>query len=238
MKKVFIMAAAIALTLASCGSKTQNNTASSDSTAAEAVDTTAAEGTAETAADDAALTDQGKAEVAKLTADLQKAIETKDSKAAATTLASLQTTYKKLVEEGKIEEAKAYGNAIKKIVDDNAEAIKNVAEGNTTVLQLVEGVKNLPTSAEATAEQIKSAINNAPATAKAAAEAAATKAVSDAKTAAENKVNSEVNKAADKVNAAKEAAKQKAQEKVNEAKQKANEAVNNAANKAIKDLLK
>ena len=268
MKKVFILAAAIALTLASCGNKTQGNTADADSTAnTENVDSASAENAESEAVDEAALTDDSKATITNLGTQLQKAIAAKDSKATITTLANLQTIYKNLVAQGKLDEAKAYGSSIKKLISENAESIKNVAEGNTTILQLIDGVKNLPTSAATTAEQAKAAISsdvtnlaspviakgqtalatakaaeeaikNAPAAAKTAAEAAANKAVSDAKAAAENKVNSEVQKANEKATAAANSAKAKAEAKVNEAKQKANDAVNKAANKAIKDLLK
>ena len=252
MKKVFILAAAIALTLASCGNKTQGNAADADSSAAtENVDSASAsaENTEGEDASEAALSDDSKATITNLGSQLQKAIATKDSKATITTLANLQTIYKNLVAQGKLDEAKAYGSSIKKLISENAESIKNVAEGNTTILQLIDGVKNLPTSAATTADQAKAAISNdvtnlaspviakgqtalatakaaeeaiknAPAAAKTAAEAAANKAVNDAKTAAENKVNSEVQKANSKATAAANAAKAKAEAKVNEAKAK------------------
>ena len=255
MKKAFIMAAAIALTLASCGSKTQSNTAGADSAATETVDTTAEEA-AEAADVEAALTPDSKATVENLGAELKKAIEAKDSKAAITTLANLQTIYKNLVAQGKLDEAKAYGSSIKQLVSENADAIKNVASGNVTIQQLVDGVANLPTSASATAEEAKAAISsdianlasptiakgetavktaeaaaaivkNAPEAVKTAAKDAANQAVSDAK-----------QKANDAVNNAKETAKAAAEKKVNEAKQKANDAVNDAANKALNKLLK
>ena len=239
MKKVIIFAAAIALTLASCGNKSQGNAADADSTAStENVDSASVKNAEGEVVDETALTDDSKATITQLGTQLQKAIAAKDGKATITTLANLQTIYKNLVAQGKLDEAKAYGASIKKLVSENAESIKNVADGNTTILQLIDGVKNLPTSAATTAEQAKAAIKNAPAAAKTAAEGAANKAVSDAKTAAENKVNSEVQKANEKATAAANAAKAKAEAKVNEAKQKANDAVNNAANKAIKDLLK
>lgn len=258
MKKVILFAAAVALTLASCGNKAQGNTTEADSTATEAVADT-------TSAAEAALTEESKATVENLTAELQKAVEAKDSKAAISALANLQTIYKNLVAEGKLDEAKAYGSAIKEFVSNNSETIKTIASGNTTVASLVDGIKNLPTSADATLEQAKSAISsditslasptiakgatavatakeaaeaiqNAPAAVKSAAENAAKTAVSNAKNAAEEKVNSEVNKGKEAVNNAKEAAKTKATNEVNKAKQKANDAVNNAANKALKGL--
>ena len=263
MKKVFILAAAIALTLASCGNKTQGNAADADSSAAiENVDSASAsaENIEGEDASEAALSDDSKATITNLGSQLQKAIAAKDSKATITTLANLQTIYKNLVAQGKLDEAKAYGSSIKKLISENAESIKNVAEGNTTILQLIDGVKNLPTSAATTAEQAKAAISNdvtnlaspviakgqtalatakaaeeaiknAPAAAKTAAEAAANKAVNDAKTAAENKVNSEVQKANSKATAAANAAKTKAEAKVNEAKAKNDAAKAKAASK-------
>ncbi|GEM_PF-148759 len=263
MKKIFFFAAAIALTLASCGNKSQGNTAEADSTGTEFVEDT----TAEASEANAALTEESKATVENLTAELQKAIDNKDSKAAISSLANLQTIYKNLVAQGKLDEAKAYGSAIKSFVNRNAEAIKNVTSGNTTIANLVEGIKNLPTSAETTAEQAKAAIGeditslaspviakgatavatakeaaeaikNAPAAVKNAAENAANQAVSNAKTAAENKVNSEVNKANEKAANAVNKANEKANKAVNDAKQKAANKVNEAsqkANKAVND---
>lgn len=262
MKKVFLFAAAIALTLASCGNKSQGNAAETDSTATEAL--------AENSENDEAtanLSEESKATVENMTAELQKAIDAKDSKAAISTLANLQTIYKNLVAQGKLDEAKAYGSAIKNLINKNADALKNVASGNTTIASLVDGIKNLPTSAEATAEQAKAAIGeditslaspaiakgatavatakeaaemvkNAPAAVKNAAENAANQAVNDAKTAAENKVNSEINKANQKANDAVNKEKAKADKAVNDAKAKAANKVNEAnqkANKAVND---
>lgn len=59
-----------------------------------------------------------------------------------------------------MEEAKAYGSAIKKFVNDNAESLKTIASGNSTVESLVNGIINLPTSAAATAEDAKAAITS------------------------------------------------------------------------------
>lgn len=261
MKKVLIFAAAVALTLASCGNKSQSNVASTDSTATESTDTTAANAEAgEETIDESALSEDSHATIANLTAQLQKAVAANDKKAAINTLANMQTIYKNLVAEGKLEEAKAYGASIKNFVNENANAIKNVADGNVTILQLVDGVKNLPTSAAATAEQAKAAISNdvvnlaspviakgetaianakaaeeaiknAPAAAKAAAENAANQAVSNAKTAAENKVNSEVQKVNDKATSAVNSAKAKvAEEKAKSDAAKA-KAKQDAANK-------
>lgn len=254
MKKIFILAAAIALTLASCGNKTQGNAANADSTATESADTTVNNADAGDAAvesvDESALSEDSHATIANLTSQLQKAVASNDKKAAINTLANMQTIYKNLVAAGNLDEAKAYGASIKNFVNENAAAIKNVAEGNVTILQLVNGVKNLPTSATTTAEQAKAAISsdvvslaspviakgetaianakeaeealkNAPAAAKAAAEAAANQTVNNAKNAANQAISD-----------AKSAAENKVSSEVKKANDQATAAVNNAKAKA------
>lgn len=230
MKKVFLFVVAMALTFASCGQKTQGNSADSDSTASELVEGTDA------SSDDAAaaLSDEEKAQVNEVCSDLKSSFEKKDGNAAIAALAKAQTVYKSLVAQGKLDEAKAYGAAIKNFVSSNAEALQNLAEGNVTISNIVEGVKNLPTSAETTAEQAKAAadaaadaLKNAPAAVRNATENAANQAAENAKTAVQNKVNEEVNEA-----------KQKAANKVKEASKKTHDAINEAANKTLKDLMK
>ena len=250
MKKAFIFAAALALTFSSCGNKTQNTVANADSAAVVANE----EGGAE-------LSEDNKTTIDNLTAELQKAIDVKDAKTTVSVLANLQTIYKNLAEEGKLEEAKAYGSAIKKFVNDNAESLKTIASGNSTVESLVNGIINLPTSAAATAEDAKAAITsdvvqlaspaiakgetvvetakaaaemvkNAPEAVKNAAENAAKAAVDDAATKASNAAAEGKKKLEEKRNAD----RQKAAEKVNEANKKANEAVNKVADKALKGL--
>ena len=258
MKKLFIFAAALALTFSNCGNKTQNAAANADSAAV----VTDEEGGAE-------LSEDAKTTINNLTAELQKAIDAKDAKTAISVLANLQTIYKNLADEGKLEEAKAYGSAIKKFVNDNAETLKTIASDNSTVESLVNGIVNLPTSAAATAEDAKAAITSdvvklaSPAIAKGETAVETAKAAAEmVKNAAENAAKSAVNNAATKAeNAAKAAAddaatkasaaaaegkkkvdekvnaeRQKAAEKVNEANKKANEAVNKAADKALKGL--
>lgn len=224
MKKTLFFAAALALAMASCGNKTQNAEAQADST--------------EVATDSAAvLSEETQATVGQLTDELTKAIETKDGKAISTTLTTLQSTYKQLVEAGKLEEAKAYGEAIKTLVADKAEDIKGAAAGDVdAIASLVEAVKGLPTSAETTAEEAKAAVENV-----------ATTAVDDAKNAAKGAVKEADEQAKKAVDDAKQKAnekvaetKQKANEKVTEAKQKAKDdakaAVNKATDKALKGL--
>ena len=258
MKKLSVLAAAMLIVLASCGNKGQNNTAvaGQDSIVAD----TSAVGTASNE-----LSAEQQATVNNLTAELSKAINAKDAKGTITTLANLQTIYRNLVEQGRLDEAKAYGSAVKKFVEDNAATLKNITSGNATVASLVKGIANLPTSAEATAEEAKAAVTsdavslanaaiakgetsvatakaaadmvkNAPAAVKNAAENAAKSAVENAATTAEKTAASAVNKANEKATEAVNAEKKKAADKINAGKQKANDAVNKAANKALKDL--
>ena len=263
MKKLFIFAAALALTFTSCGNKSQNNAANADSTEVTGNET----GNADDAEATAEMSEESKATVENLTGELQKAVENKDQKATISTLANLQTIYKNLVEQGKLDEAKAYGSAIKKFVSENSESLKNLASGNTTVESLVNGIVNLPTSAAATADQAKAAIasdvvslaspviakgetavstakaaaemvKNAPASVKNAAENVAKNAINDAENTAKEKANEAVSNAANNANEKAAEAKQKVADKVNEGKQKANDAVNKAANKALNQLLK
>lgn len=226
MKKTMLLAAVLCLVLASCGNKSQQGDATTADSTATVENTENQDGNSE------ALGADAQTAIDQATASLQKALETKDAKATAQTIAQLTNTYKKLVEQGKMDEAKAYGEAIKNWVKSNEQDIKSIANGDATIGELVNGIQNLPTSASATAEQAKAAA------VKQAAEQAANQAAANVKTAAENKAKEEANKINEKVSTAKENAKAKATEKVNEAKAKANEAATKAANKAIKDIFK
>ena len=244
-KNIMLVMAVAAMLFASCGgSKTKS--------AAEATDSTATADSTEQI-DTTALAPETKSTLNALTAQATSAIEKKDPKQVTTALADLATTYKTLVNAGKLDEAKTYGAAIKKFVKDNEQTLKSVATSNTTIADLINNIENLPTTAATTADEAKKAVaqdvvnlaspylqkgaaaaataeaaavlKNAPATAKAAAEQAANQAVNNAKTAAENKVNEEANKAASKAN-----------EAVTKAQNKAAEKVNKAAGKALKGL--
>jgi len=226
MKKVVLMAiAAFALVMASCnGNKTKTVAGGADSDSVAAVDTMAPE--AQAAADS-------------LTSVLTNGLQAKDAKAVTTTLATLQTKYAELAKAGKVEEAKAYALKIQEFINKHADEINNVATGNTTIASLVEGIKNLPTSAETTAEEavsaVKSDVQTIAGAAKSSAEATAKGAAEAAKT-AENKANEAVSNAQNKANEAVNKANQKANDAINKANKKANEAVNNATNKALKGL--
>ena len=213
MKKVFLFAC-VAFALASCGNKAASNDEVKEDTVAVAVDSEEAAG--------------------EITADLNDALkaETKDPAKIEAALTKVKTEYAKLVEEGKVEEAKKYALKIQEFISNNSESLKSAAN-NATVVSLIDGIKNLPTSAEATAEDAVAAVKADAKTvgdaAKNTAEAAATNAANNAKSAAETKVNETKAKAETKVNDA----ANKAADKVNDAANKANSAIGNAANKLL-----
>lgn len=212
MKKVFLFAC-VAFALASCGNKAASNDEVKEDTVAVAVDND---------------------EAAEVTTALEEALkeETKDPSKIEATLTKVKDEYAKLVEEGKVEEAKKYALKIQEFISNNSESLKSAAN-NATVVSLIDGIKNLPTSAEATAEDAVAAVKADAKTvgdaAKNTAEAAATNAANNAKSAAETKVNETKAKAETKVNDA----ANKAADKVNDAANKANSAIGNAANKLL-----
>ena len=93
-----------------------------------------------------------------LISNFNQNVDKNDANALATTLADMQVVYKNLVDEGKLEEAKTYGQAIQKYASKHANELKAMAEGNNNIPSFVEGVKNLPVSAETTIEEAKQAV--------------------------------------------------------------------------------
>lgn len=255
-KNIMLVMAVAAMLFASCGgSKTKS--------AAEATDSTATADSTEQI-DTTALAPETKSTLNALTAQATSAIEKKDPKQVTTALADLATTYKTLVNAGKLDEAKTYGAAIKKFVKDNEQTLKSVATSNTTIADLINNIENLPTTAATTADEAKKAVaqdvvnlaspylqkgaaaaataeaaavlKNAPAAAKAAIDAAPATAKAAAEQAANQAVNNAKTAAENKVNEEANKAASKANEAVTKAQNKAAEKVNKAAGKALKGL--
>lgn len=251
-KNIMLVMAVAAMLFASCGgSKTKS--------AAEATDSTATADSTEQI-DTTALAPEIKSTLNALTAQATSAIEKKDPKQVTTALADLATTYKTLVNAGKLDEAKTYGAAIKKFVKDNEQTLKSVATNNTTIADLINNIENLPTTAATTADEAKKAVaqdvvnlaspylqkgaaaataetaaavlKNAPAAAKAAIEAAPATAKAATEQAANQAVNNAKAAAENKVNEEANKAASKANEAVTKAQNKAADKVNKAANKA------
>ena len=237
MKKIVLMAFAVAaLSLASCGNKS-NASANADSTA---TDTTAVDSAANDSTVSAIQSGDAKAApatVAALTKEIQARIASKDTQGLTTLLANAKAKIAELAKSDP-SAAKAYVSQLQQYINQHASEIKAIAGGNATVNQVVDEVKSL------NPEKVVSAIASAAGTD---AKNIANSAAETAKSTAENAVNSKVNEATNAANAAKKAAEDKAtkevtkaqnkaNEAVNKANQKANDAVNKAAGKALKGL--
>lgn len=199
MKNVFLMAmAAIAFIFADCGDK---KTTPNDNQA----DTTIV------------MDESADATADSLTSELDTQLAQNNTDAVQATLTSLQNKYAELVASGKLDTAKAYAAKIQQFLNDNAEKIKAAAANNPSIAALVTGIQNLPTTAEATAEQAEEAVKNN---------------AKDMMKKAEN----ETNKAIDKAKQEATKATDKANAKMNEAKDKAGKAIDKSAEEANKKV--
>ena len=195
MKKIAMFAIGIvSMCMVSCGGSTKSETVDADSVSVETTDTT------------------------NIVPDLDKvtaALESGNSKDAEAEVKKLQEKIQQLAESGDTETAKAYALQLQQWFDKNKEKVEEAAKNGATIGQLVDAVKNLPSTI----------VDNA----------------NDAADAA--KADAETIKEATKQQAeeAKQAAVEKAENKVNEATEKvtekANEAVSNATKKAAQKLL-
>lgn len=210
MKKVFLMAmAAVAFIFAGCGDKkTSPNDNQADTTIVmdESVDATADS----------------------LTSELDTQLAQNNTDAVQATLTSLQNKYAELVASGKLDTAKAYAAKIQQFLNENAEKIKAAAANNATIAALVTGIQNLPTTAEATAEQAEEAVKNNAKDMMKKAEHETNQAIDKAKR--------ETSKATDKANAQMNEAKDKAGKALDKSAEEANKKVNQARGKIRKGL--
>ena len=199
MKKVFLMAmAAIAFIFAGCGDK---KTTPTDNQA----DTTIV------------MDESADATADSLTSELDTQLSQNNTDAVQATLTSLQNKYAELVASGRLDTAKAYVAKIQQFLNDNAEKIKAAAVNNPSIAALVSGIQNLPTTAEATAEQAEKAVKN------------------NAKDMMK-KAEHETNKAIDKAKQETTKATDNANAKMNEAKDKAVKALDKSAEEANKEI--
>lgn len=152
-----------------------------------------------------------------LTSELDVQLAQNNSDAVQATLTSLQNKYAELVASGRLDTAKAYAAKIQQFLNDNAERIKAAAVNNPSIAALVSGIQNLPTTAEATAEQAEKAVKN------------------NAKDMMK-KAEHETNKAIDKAKQETTKATDNANAKMNEAKDKAGKALDKSAEEANKEI--
>ena len=195
MKKIAMFAIGIvSMCMVSCGGSTKSETVDADSVSVETTDTT------------------------NIVSDLDKvtaALESGNSKDAEAEVKKLQEKIQQLAESGDTETAKAYALQLQQWFDKNKEKVEEAAKNGATIGQLVDAVKNLPST-------IVDNANDAADAAKADAETikeATKKQVEEAKQAAVGEAENKVNEATEKVT------------------EKANEAVSNATKKAAQKLL-
>lgn len=207
MKKIIFMAiAAAAITITSCGNKTNGNN-DSDTTA---VDTVAALSEEANKAADEAIGNISALFNGKDANALQAAIETVKAKAA-----------EFLAKNPAV--AKEYLEKVQSFLKENSDKIKAVVGDNAAVGAAVAAITDVP------ADNVISGLSSALGNAKAAGEEAA----AGVKDAADNAVNA-ANEAVDAVKNAPKAAKEAADKAVEDAKEKANEKANAAVNDAKK----
>ena len=195
MKKIAMFAIGIvSMCMVSCGGSTKSETVDADSVSVETTDTT------------------------NIVSNLDKvtaALESGNSKDAEAEVKKLQEKIQQLAESGDTETAKAYALQLQQWFDKNKEKVEEAAKNGATIGQLVDAVKNLPST-------IVDNANDAADAAKADAETikeATKKQVEEAKQAAVEEAENKVNEATEKVT------------------EKANEAVSNATKKAAQKLL-
>lgn len=199
MRKVFLMAmAAIAFIFAGCGDK---KTTPNDNQA----DTTIV------------MDESADATADSLTSELDTQLSQNNTDAIQATLTSLQNKYAELVASGKLETAQAYVGKIQQFLNDNAEKIKAAAANNPSIAALVTGIQNLPTTAEATAEQAEEAVKNMMKKAEHETNQAIDKAKQEATKATDN-ANAQMNETKDKAGKALDKSAEEANKKVNQAR--------------------
>lgn len=189
MKKIFVMAMAIAaISFTAC----KNEAPATDA--------------AETDCIEAAATTTDVEEIP--VESLQAAIESGDAESTKKALEDVKAYADKLQQEGKIEEANTYLFKIQKFIADNEAIVNQAISGDATLNTIVSTIKSIPTKANEGADAAKEdgktlkekateAVNKAKEDAKTKADEAVNKATEDAKTKANEKIDETTNKAKD-----------------------------------------
>lgn len=228
MRKVILSIMAVAaISFSSCGNKTENG-ADVDSTANEV----------EAVADSV---ETAEAEVENVISDLAAGLESSDKATVETKVAEAQGKIAQLIEEGKLDQAKAYAEKIQNFIKENKDKLN--ATGSSLVSSFVSSAEKLDLN------NIEASAKDWASTVKAVAGDAGSKAVSDVEGAAKDaaqavageagqKVQDAVNKVED-AKAKVDAAKAKAEEvkqKIDNAPEAVKKAAEDAKNKAKEDL--
>lgn len=112
-KSHFLTIAFAALAMVSCGNKNDNANNTEDSTTIEEDSTIVS-----------CVSQELQPTLEALISNFNQNVDKNDANALATTLADMQVVYKNLVDEGKLEEAKTYGQAIQKYVSEHANELQ------------------------------------------------------------------------------------------------------------------
>lgn len=215
MKKIILMAAAVAaFTFTSCGG---NKTSDAN---AESADTTAVE-------DAEAMTDEAVTAATEATSKLDAVLtaENADPSKVTEAVQAIEQKVKELQESGNLEAAAAYASKVKTYLEEHKEQLKNIDPSSLTVVDLVSAAANLPQSAKDAASEAVEAVKGDASAAKAAGEAAVESAKSAAKSAVNEAKTNVENAAKAKVEEGKAKVQKKADEAVQKGAQKATDAV-------------
>ena len=217
MKKIMtLVIAAAAISLASCGGKTNSNTAELDSLATETV-----------AEEEVAPAEQA----GQVVALLQEQIKNADPEQIKAIGAQVAEKVAEFLAKGDEAAAKTYTETINKFIAENAEKLKAIG-ASTTISEALSNVENLPSSL---LEAATSAANGVAATATEQAEAAQ-QAVDAAKAAVEAAPEAVKEAAKEAVDAAKAKGEEAAAAAQQKAQEQANKAIDDAAAAAKKKL--
>lgn len=228
MRKVILSIMAVAaISFSSCGNKTENG-ADVDSTANEV----------EAVADSV---ETAEAEVENVISDLAAGLESSDKATVETKVAEAQGKIAQLIEEGKLDQAKAYAEKIQNFIKENKDKLN--ATGSSLVSSFVSSAEkldlnNLEASAKDWASTVKAVAGDAGSKAVSDVEGAAKDAAQAVAGEAGQKVQDAVNKVED-AKAKVDAAKAKAEEvkqKIDNAPEAVKKAAEDAKNKAKEDL--
>ena len=217
MKKIMtLVIAAAAISLASCGGKTNSNTAELDSLTTETV-----------AEEEVAPAEQA----GQVVALLQEQIKNADPEQIKAIGAQVAEKVAEFLAKGDEAAAKTYTETINKFIAENAEKLKAIG-ASTTISEALSNVENLPSSL---LEAATSAANGVAATATEQAEAAQ-EAVDAAKAAVEAAPEAVKEAAKEAVDAAKAKGEEAAAAAQQKAQEQANKAIDDAAAAAKKKL--
>lgn len=202
MKKVFVLVCAMAtIAFTSCNSNSTSSDVECDSIS---TDSTAC------------------VNVDKQIESLSAFVDAKDGDGLQSKIDEIKTQIQKMIDEGKIDEAKKYSEAFKQFIEENKEKINSFSPA----------ICEIATNAANQADEIVASVTSAVGSTVKSAKDAAVDATEDVVSAAQTKAN----EAKDAANAKVQEVQDKANEKVQEAQDKAKNKANDAIDKAAGDI--